>query len=304
VPEFFRAAIDCDEAALAREVQYPCVLKPLVLSASRGVIRANNEQEFTAAFDRVRRLLRRPEVARLKDPALEYIQVERFIAGREFALEGLLTRGHLQVLALFDKPDPLDGPLFEESIYTTPSRVSEVEQQRIASAVAGAIRAIGLEHGPVHAEARANQDAVYVLEVAARPSGGLCTRALRFTRGASNVELISLEELLLRHSVVEVTTMWQREARASGVMMIPIERSGILAGVEGEEQARAGAGVETVEITAKLDQELEALPESATYLGFIFARAKTAEEVEAALREAYSKLRFRFSEKLPLASGR
>ena len=201
-----------------------------------------------------------------------------------------MTAGALRVFAIFDKPDPLDGPFFEETIYVTPSRERADVQQQIAAAVASAASALGLRHGPVHAECRVNDRGVFVLEVAARPIGGLCSRALGFTSpdGAS----ASLEEVLLRHAIGEDIARYSREREASGVMMIPIPHRGIYKGVQGEDAARGVEHVTDVRITAKPDATLVPLPEGRSYLGFIFARAADPREVERALRSAHARLRF------------
>jgi biotin carboxylase len=267
-------------------VNYPCVLKPVSLSGSRGVIRANNPEEFLAAFHRIRKLL---------DHELDKsIQVEDFIHGREFALEGLVTGGEVRVLALFDKPDPLDGPYFEETIYLTPSREPEAVQAAIAGTVQRAVTALGLTRGPVHAEMRVNDRGVWMLEVAARPIGGLCSRVLRF--GADT----SLEEVILRHALGEDVSDVRLAPGAHGVMMIPIPRAGIYLGVDGLENARGVPGIEDVTITAKEGQALAPLPEGASYLGFIFARGNSAEFVDIALRESHRKLEFKFATALPI----
>ncbi len=278
----------------ANTVPYPCVLKPLGLSASRGVIRANNPGDFVAAFERIRALLATADVRRLHDQAADWIQVESFIPGREFALEGIMTRGRLRVLAIFDKPDPLDGPFFEESIYVTPSRLGATLQSEIERATEKAAAALGLWHGPLHAEMRLNYHGVCMLEVAARPIGGLCARALRFEGG------LSLEELILRHALGEPVEDLPRESAASGVMMIPIPREGVLEGVENLEAAAHTPHVEDLEITAKMGQKLVPLPEGSSYLGFIFARAETPAVVEEALRRSHAALRFRVSAALPV----
>jgi len=266
------------------DVPFPCVLKPLGLSASRGVIRADNAAEFRAAFDRIRALLRR-----VRGDAAQWIQVESFIPGREVAVEGIVTAGRLRVLAIFDKPDPLDGPFFEETIYVTPSRLDPATQQTLVAATEKAVAAVGLWHGPVHAEMRLNEGGVWMLEMAARPIGGLCARALRFSGD------MPLEELILRHALGEDISGLEREKQAAGVMMIPIPRAGILEGVENVGAALATSGVESIEITAKLGQELVPLPEGSSYLGFIFARAATPEAVGEALRAAHAKLHFRLN---------
>ena len=288
-PWFRSVAADADPAALARELSFPCVVKPLGLSGSRGVIRADDPAQFVTAFERLRRLLMEPAVQAARDSLNDAIIVEGFVAGREFALEGIVEAGRLRTLALFDKPDPLDGPFFEETTYVTPSGLSARRQREIEDVVARAIAAIGLRHGPVHAECRV-QDEVVILEVAARPIGGLCAKALRFEDPVLGT--MSLEELLLRDACGESVERAVREAVSSGVMMIPIPARGIYRRVEGVDAAGKVPGVEDVRITAKPDQLLVPLPEGASYLGFIFARRERPEEVVQALRAAHSRLRF------------
>jgi biotin carboxylase len=268
----------------AYEPRYPCVVKPLHLSASRGVIRANNRDEYKEASARVR------EIA-----GEEQILVEDFIPGREFALEGLVANGQLQILALFDKPDPLDGPYFEETIYVTPSRENREVQAQIAATAQRAITALGLSNGPVHTEMRTNERGVWMLEAAARPIGGLCARVLRF--GASG---ISLEEILLRNAIGADMPQLAVAPGAHGVMMIPIPQAGVFLAADGLEQARNVPGIESLEITAKEGQKLEPLPEGASYLGFIFARGASPEEAEQALRSAHDCLQFRIAGALPV----
>ncbi len=294
VPEFFRVPVSADPADGARRAHFPCVLKPLGLSASRGVIRANDAVEFVESFERIRALLESADVAALREEQNRHIQVESFIEGREFAVEGLVTGGELQVLAIFDKPDPLDGPFFEETIYVTPSRESEANQQLLMDATGRAVRALGLTHGPIHAELRMNREGAWVLEVAARPIGGLCARALRFNEG------MSLEELILRHAIGEDVSRARPGDAATGVMMIPIPKGGIYQSVEGVDEASAIPDVEEVIITAKEGQKILPLPEGATYLGFIFVRAISPERVERALRAAHACLTFEIATVLPV----
>ncbi len=291
VPGYRLVALNADAARESLRANYPCVLKPLHLSASRGVIRADSAREFQSAFERIRTMLQ-PERE-------ESVLVEDFMPGREFAIEGVMTGGHFQLLALFDKPDPLDGPFFEETLYVTPSRSPEKEQGRIASTVEEAVRALGLSDGPVHAEARVNERGVWMLEAAARQIGGLCSRVLKFRLAGLTVD-IGLEELLLRHALGQDVSGAALSPGSHGVMMIPIPGSGVYQDAEGIEESRAVPGIEDVVLTAKQGQMLRALPEGATYLGFIFARADTAEQVEQALRRAHSGLRFHISEALPV----
>lgn len=285
VPQYALFSTDDDPVVLARRVPFPCVVKPLILAASRGVIRADDEAQFVVAFRRVVAILRNPEVA-ARGRAARQLLVEAFIPGREVSLEGLLSKGELQVLALFDKPDPLDGPFFEETIYVTPSRLPAAVQGEVISCAARAARALGLEEGPVHAELRVNQDGPWVIEVAARSIGGLCSRALRFGTG------MSLEELILRHALRMEVESLDRERQPTGVMMIPTPRAGVLSEVRGQAEAGAVPGIEEIALTAHLGQDLVPLPEGARYLGFIFARGETPEQVEAALREAHRRLEF------------
>ena len=272
-------------------LDFPMVLKPLGLSGSRGVIRADNEDAFAAASARIAALLARPQIRAARSGLEDAILVEEYIPGREFAIEGALTDGTLTVFAIFDKPDPLEGPFFEETIYVTPSRVPETLQQRMAACVQEAAVALGLRHGPVHAECRvAADEEVYVLEVAARPIGGICSRVLTFSRRGGGEH--SLEEVLLHHAVGRPIHDYSREARAAAVMMIPIGQRGMFKGVSGDEEARRVAGVTDVTITAKPGQLLEPLPEAGSYLGFIFSRGVLPADAEASVREAHRRLQF------------
>lgn len=293
IPSFFRVPLESDARDAAQRAPFPCVLKPLGLSASRGVIRANNIPEFISAFERIKALLETPDILMFRDDADRYIQIESFIEGREYALEGLLTGGRLQILAVFDKPDPLEGPFFEETIYVTPSRAEPAVQQCLIDATQRAVHALGLTRGPVHAELRYNTHGAWMLEIAARPIGGLCGRALRFNAD------VSLEELILRHALGEDVSRAQLSG-PSGVMMIPISHGGIYEGVAGVDRAQSVAGVVEVIITAKEGQKLTPLPEGASYLGFIFARGGSPREVEDSLRDAHRCLRFEIATALPV----
>ncbi len=276
-------------------VPYPCVLKPVGLSGSRGVIRADDPASFQEAWRRVAAIL---STARSDRKAREEgegsrILVEAFVPGAEVALEGLLREGRLEPLALFDKPDPLDGPFFEETLYVTPSRHPADLQAQVVRTLAAAAEALGLREGPVHAEARLGPEGPVILEVAARTIGGLCARSLRFGTGAS------LEELVVAHAVGLPLSSVRREARASGVMMLPIPRRGILHGVAGLDAARAVPGVEDVVITVPEGREVVPLPEGDAYLGFAFARGETPGAVEASLREAAARLLWDIRAPLP-----
>ncbi len=280
-PVFRPFSLSADPAWIATQVTYPCVLKPLRLSGSRGVIRADNVSEFITAFNRLKRLLLSEGYSE-QDSFL----VEDFIPGFEVALEGILTHGQLKVLTLFDKPDPLDGPFFEETIYVTPSRLSAKIQQDIAHCVAVAAASLDLHEGPVHAELRVNEQGPWMLEIAGRSIGGLCSTILEFGSG------ICLEELILRNAIGQEITSIEREQHAAAVMMIPIASAGMLKAVHGVEEAERVPLITGVEITAKLNHPLVPLPEGASYLGFIFARGDTPSEVEEAIRRAHRLLKF------------
>ena len=307
VPGFFSFRLDKRVEKILPRVQFPCVVKPLRLAASQGVIRANSADEFLAAVERIKHLLETPEIKVTREPDLDRVLVERYIPGAEVAVEGLLTRGKLRVLAVFDKPDPLEGPFFEETIYVTPSRLPDDVYDSVLECAERTVRALGLSHGPVHAEFRISDgksagssggtpdEGPWILEAAPRPIGGLCSRALRF-----GAERVGLEELLVRHALGMPGTDLDREDEASGVMMIPVPKSGILEKVEGEKEARATPSIEDVQITARVQDFIAAWPEGSSYLGFIFARAKLPAEVESALRLAHSQLKFELAERLPV----
>jgi biotin carboxylase len=298
VPRFAVYPLDAGPDGPSREAPYPCVLKPVHLSASRGVIRADEPAAFAAAWRRIERIVERARAERRpSDPEVRSVLVEAFVPGPEVALEGLLREGRLEVLALFDKPDPLEGPFFEETIYVTPSRHGERVQDEVARVAAIAAAALGLAEGPVHAELRLGPQGPVVLEVAARSIGGLCSRSLRFGAG------ISLEEIVVAHAMGLPSAAAPRERRASGVMMLPSPRAGVLHGVEGLDAARAVPGVEDVVVTIPEGRAVEPLPEGDAYLGFLFARGETPAEVEAALRAGQARLRFDIRAPLPTVGG-
>jgi len=284
-PGFVVASAADDPRGAAARVRYPCVLKPLVLSASRGVIRANTEAELVGAWERISAILAEPDVQALGEGARK-ILIEDFVPGIEVALEGMLTDGSLTTLAIFDKPDPLDGPFFEETIYVTPSRLAEPAQQAIADCAARAARGLGLTDGPVHVELRLDERGPWLIELAARSIGGLCSRTLTFGTG------MSLEEIIVRHALGWPIASLVREGRAAGVMMIPIPRGGVLERVDGLEAARAVLGIDEVTISMHPGQRIVPLPEGSAYLGFIFSRAATPAEAEASLRRAHALLDF------------
>ncbi len=281
VPRFRLIDLRRPLAPQAEQVRFPCVLKPLSLSASRGVIRADNPDQFLSACARIHRLLQ-AEAAEQRD----HILAEDFIPGVEVAVEAMLTEGELEVLAIFDKPDPLDGPYFEETYYVTPSRLDPALQRQIRDRVNDACDAYGLREGPVHAECRLNHQGVWILEVAPRTIGGQCARLLQYATGQS------LEELVLSHAMGRQRRHRRSRRDAAGVLMIPIPAAGILRRVEGVLAAERVPYVEEVSISVREGYQLVPWPEGSTYLGFIFSRAPTPGQAEAALREAHARLRF------------
>ncbi|MFN3750238.1 MAG: ATP-grasp domain-containing protein [Thiobacillus sp.] len=271
------AVVDADAVDVAALPAFPVVVKARRLNASRGVIRADDAGELAQALQRVRRIQARAQ--REHTPLL----VERFIPGVEAALDGVLRDGALSVLAVFDKPDPLDGPCFEETLFITPSRLPAATQAAFATSVERICAAAGVTDGVVHAEARVNDEGVWLLEIAPRGIGGLCGRVLSSTLGMSSAEIA------LRHAVGLPWPSPNRDA-AAGVMMIPIPVAGIFRGVDGVDAARALPGITGVEITAQPGQLVAPPPEGAAYLGFLFSRAATPEAAEAALRAAHAAL--------------
>ena len=288
----FDLSVPVEEHAL--EQPYPCVLKPVLLSGSRGVIRADSPDGFIGAFRRIGRILesasdRPPSL----DPDARRIMVESYMPGQEVALEGLLNGGRLRVLSLFDKPDPLEGPYFEETIYVTPSRLPDETQKVVSDAVQRASTAVGLTEGPVHAELRVYYGEARIIEIAGRSIGGLCSRVLEYGLG------LSLEELILRHALgqdvdsVGRTAQGRGGAGAAGVIMLPVPEGGMFQGFDGVGEAKLVPGVEDVVITAKEGDMLTPLPEGASYPGFIFARGDEPGQVARTLRRAHGKLRMR-----------
>ena len=277
-PGYCAYDLQTDAVALAQRVAYPCVLKPTLLNGSRGVIRANSASEFVAAWARVRAIV--------LGSAGNQILVEDYMPGAEVAVECLLTATGLQVLAVFDKPDALEGPFFEETIYVTPSRLADAVLVEVAAVTAAAAAALGLRTGPLHAELRINAAGVWPLELNARSIGGRCSSTVRLDSG------VVLEELILLQAVGRALPALRREEGSRGVMMIPIPADGMLREVRGLAEARAVDGVDEVDISARLNYPLVRLPEGDGYLGFIVAHADTPGAVEAALREAHRRLGF------------
>lgn len=280
-PEFHHLPSGEDPRTLVPRLKFPVVVKARRLSASRGVIRADDAEQLVQAVNRVRAIQSRAD----RDAEELGLVIEGFIPGGEYALEAVLDQGELATLALFDKPDPLDGPYFEETLYVTPSRLPAELQSRIRHEVARVCGSAGLTDGPVHAEVRVNDQGIWLLEVAPRSIGGLCGRVLTHSLG------MTLEELILRRVVGEALPI-SKAPGAAGVMMIPIPRRGVYHGVEGLAQARSVPAVTEVTLTVETGQIIAPPPDGASYLGFIFARAASPAEAESALRSAHHRLNF------------
>ena len=261
------------------DIPYPCVIKPLNLSASRGVIRCNSPDDLEKAANRILKIVEPFSDLETRTSVL----IEEFVPGIEVALEAILQEGKLVPIAIFDKPDPLNGPYFEETYYVTPSRLDQSTQEKVYSIVERACEVYGLVTGPVHAELRINGDEIYIIEIAARTIGGECAKLIEFASNRSLESLVIEYAMGISADTVDLET-------AAGVMMIPTPRSGILRRVEGVLSAQQTENIVSVNIAIREGHQLIALPEGASYLGFIFATADTPEEVEKALREAYGKL--------------
>ena len=283
-PSFHTASLQDDPVAVASRTGFPCVLKPLSLSASRGVIRADTPEEFVRAWHRVREILEGGDVVRRSGDWAAEILIEAYLPGQEVAVEGIVAGGELLTLAILDKPDPMEGPFFEETILLTPSRFPDRVQDDIVSFVRRCAAHLGLDDGPIHAELRVDVDRISLLEIAPRSIGGRCSAILRFDPDAS------LEELILRHALGMPLDDFVREPGAAGVMMLPIPRAGVLRGVGGLEAALEVPGIDELEITIPSGQSVLPLPEGNRYLGFLFARAETPGQVEAALRAAHTRI--------------
>lgn len=260
-------------------LRWPCVAKPLNLSASRGVIRADTPAAFVAACERITGI-----IADATDEfERTHVLVEDYIDGIEVAYEGYLHHGELSTLALFDKPDPLVGPFFEETIYVTPSRLDNAIQSRVKQRVAEACTAYGLTTGPVHAELRIDERDAWILEVASRTIGGDCARTLD-SEGDMHLETLTIALAINQ----PVKSRPLRGAR--GVMMLPIRQGGIVRRVEGINAAARVAHIEKVDIVVREGHELVPLPEGNQYPGYLFARADRPEQVVDALRAAHARL--------------
>lgn len=279
VPDFWITSFENISKDNISGITFPCVIKPLNLSASRGVIRCNTIEDLKKAATRIKAI-----VEKYSEPeSIEKVLIEEFIPGKEIAVEAILRKGKLIPITIFDKPDPLDGPYFEETFYISPAEIDKGTRNKVYSIIEQACLAYGLETGPIHAELRINDDGIYIIEIAARTIGGECAKLLEYASGKSLEALVIEYALGINSDVVDLQS-------AAGVLMIPTPRSGILRRVEGVLKAQAVKNIESVTIAIREGHELVTLPEGASYLGFIFATGESANEVETALREAQSQL--------------
>ena len=283
-PWFKRFSIHDSPNKIINEISFPCVIKPTFLSASRGVIRVNTIKELANGIKTINELLSLKEIRERGGEKSDWILVEEYIPGKEVAIEGIVSEGKLKVLAVFDKPEPLEGPTFEETIIVTPSTLSEKNQFSLFETAQNAVKALGIVKGPVHVEVRINSSGNYILECASRSIGGLCSKVLEFQGG------MSLEELILRSYLGRNVEKSKLTGPARGVMMMPTEKMGILKEMRGVEDALNVKGVTDLQITVKPGEKLEPLPKGDRYLGFIFAEDKDQELVIKALKNAWSKI--------------
>ena len=288
-PWFISAAV-CGqgEPEVPSSVSYPCVAKPVTLSASRGVIRANNDQELVAALSRISKII---ESAGPEHPRV--VLIEEYIPGMEYVVEGLLDSGNWRTMAIFGKPEPLEGPFFEETIYIAPPGLGFDVEKKILDTVRATCEAYGLEHGPVHAECRINEDGVWLIELAPRTIGGKCSRIFQLGTGQA------LEDIVILNALGRPAP-FRSPAGVIGLMMIPVPGPGIVRRVEGIEAARCVDHIEEIEIDVKPGQQLVPWPEGSSYPGFIFARGSSEHLVTEALKTAHRALRFVIAPQLPL----
>ena len=283
-PWFKQFSIHDSSDYLINEISFPCVIKPTFLSASQGVIRVNSNKELINGIKTLKELLLIEEIRKRGGEKSDWFLVEEYIPGKEFAIEGIVSEGKLTIFAVFDKPEPLEGPTFEEKIFVTPTSLSENEQFAIFEISQNAVNALGIIEGPVHVELRINSKGIYILECASRSIGGLCSKVLEFNDG------MSLEELILRSCLGRNVTKSKLSGSSRGVMMMPTEKNGVLKEITGVEDALNIKGITEIKVNLKSGEKLEPLPKGDRYLGFIFAEGKNQKLVIKALKKAWSKI--------------
>ena len=134
------------------EVGLPCVVKAVSLSASQGILRADDPAAALAAAGRIRHVL-----AAAGRGDQEPLLVEAYLPGPELSIDGLLAGGDLTVTAIFDKPATPGGPTFEETLLLTPSQLPGPVLAAAITTAGQAARALGLTSGPIHAELRIDE---------------------------------------------------------------------------------------------------------------------------------------------------
>ena len=271
-----------DINSILETTRFPCVVKPVSLSGSRGVTRCNNSEEFMIAWTRLKKILASEGLGKGSDESLGEVVIEEYLEGREVAVEGIMDEGRLMLIGILDKPDPMEGPFFEETILITPSRLSALLQNKLMERTEQIAVSLGLENGPIHAEFRVKREEINLLEIAPRSIGGYCSRIFRFQPEST------LEELILRHSLGRQVDHYRSQGGSEGVFMLPVPKEGKLHNVFGIEEARSVKGIKDVEITLPTGAQVLPLPDGNQYLGFLFAKGKNPEFVESALREAFS----------------
>jgi biotin carboxylase len=271
-----------DVQSIVTRVPFPCVVKPVSLSGSRGVTRCNTQEEFLIAWDRLKRLLGSNNLSQDAELFSTEILVETYLSGREVAVEGIMVQGSMTLVGILDKPDLMDGPFFEETILITPSSLTLGLQERLVAKTEEIATSLGLLNGPVHAEFRIEKEAINLLEIAPRSIGGYCSKIFKFHPEAT------LEELILRQSLGMKISHFEKENKSEGVFMLPVPKAGILKNVGRIEEALQVDGIEDIEITIPVGRRVVPLPEGNQYLGFMFAKGKDPSSVESSLREAFS----------------
>lgn len=263
------------------DLPLPCVVKPLNMSASRGVIRVDNTEQLKVACERLRPILAdSPNIFEQT-----HILIEAYIDGIEIAYEGYLQNKKLNTITIFDKPDQLTGPYFAETIYVTPSSLDNDLQLAIKMEIEKSCKAYGLVTGSIHAECRIDKNnKVWILEIASRTIGGDCARILDNNN-------YSLEEMAILLSIGKNITI-KKSKKARAVMMIPIKQKGLLKRVEGLSLANKVKHIDSIDIIINQGHELIPLPEGNQYLGYIFSSADTSEKATEAIRMAYDILTF------------
>lgn len=291
VPDFQCFAIGDNAGEIAKSLRFPVVIKPTYGQGSLGVIRADTVDEFEKAFQYTSRIIvdldMRPSAVRDRSGIL----VEQYIPGEEYTVELLMHEGKPYSLAVFEKPDPLEGPYFEEGIYVTPIRRDEKIRSLLVEAAIRGSRALGIETGPCHCELRLSGELPYILEIAARPIGGFCSQVFADLMG------FDLHDLVLQNAVgLPVMPPPIADGVALGVMMLPVPGRGNLARVSGVDRALDIDGIMSVKIHVEAGSRILPYPEQSCYIGTVLATGSSADEVVARLKSAAKAVSFELTE--------